>query len=160
MGGTTALVLPLFPAWPGVRISIMASSDLTFITNEPGGTLRQRFADLLAADTSRFDCLVGYFFISGFHRLYPSLEKVEKIRILVGLRTDRSVWELLRDAREPPGVSPERQKAVEGLVDGILAAKAADAEADASALGREIDQLVYELYGLAPEEMATVDGAD
>ncbi len=84
----------------------MASSDLTFITNEPGGTLRQRFADLLAADTSRFDCLVGYFFISGFHKLYPSLEKVEKIRILVGLRTDRSVWELLRDAREPPGVLP------------------------------------------------------
>ena len=58
-----------------------------------------------------------------------------------------------------PGVSPERQKAVEGLVDGVLAAKAADAEADTSALEREIDQLVYQLYGLTPEEIAIVEGA-
>ncbi|MBM4138744.1 MAG: hypothetical protein FJ244_04595 [Nitrospira sp.] len=33
------------------------------------------------------------------------------------------------------------------MVDRILAAKAQDAEADASALEREIDQLVYVLYG-------------
>jgi hypothetical protein len=59
------------------------SSDLTFLTNEPGRTLRDRFAILLREDTFFFDCLVGYFFISGFYKLYPALEKVEKIRILV-----------------------------------------------------------------------------
>ncbi len=64
------------------------SSDLTFLTNEPGKTLRDRFGVLLGDDTRLFDCLVGYFFISGFYKLYPALEKVEKIRILVGLRTD------------------------------------------------------------------------
>src|SRR6266487_122504 len=76
------------------------SSDLTFITNESGKSLRDRFAVLLSADTRFFDCLVGYFFISGFYKLYPALEKVEKTRILVGLQTDRTVYELLHRARE------------------------------------------------------------
>lgn len=76
------------------------SSDLTFLTNEPGKSLRDRFGVLLTDDTRFFDCLVGYFFISGFYKLYPALEKVEKIRILVGLQTDRTAYELLQRARE------------------------------------------------------------
>lgn len=76
------------------------SSDLTFITNEAGKTLRNRFSVLLSQDTRFFDCLVGYFFISGFYKLYPALETVEKIRILVGLKTDRSAYELLQRAKE------------------------------------------------------------
>jgi len=58
------------------------SSDLTFITNQAGKTLKERFARLLANDARFFDCLVGYFFLSGFHRLYPHLENVQKVRIL------------------------------------------------------------------------------
>jgi hypothetical protein len=42
------------------------------------------------------------------------------------------------------------------LVDRLLAAKQRDAEADTSAWEREIDQLVYALYGLTPEEKALV----
>ena len=76
------------------------SSDLTFIMNEPGKSLRDRFGVLLGEDTRFFDCLVGYFFISGFYKLYPALEKVEKIRILVGLRTDRAAYDLLQRAKE------------------------------------------------------------
>ncbi|MBU0714156.1 MAG: helicase [Verrucomicrobia bacterium] len=76
------------------------SSDLTFITNEAGKCLRDRFAVLLGKDTRFFDCLVGYFFISGFYKLYPALENVEKIRILVGLQTDRKAYDLLQRARE------------------------------------------------------------
>ncbi|MFH1008813.1 MAG: helicase-related protein [Candidatus Latescibacterota bacterium] len=76
------------------------SSDLTFIMNEPGKSLRDRFRVLLENDTCCFDCLVGYFFISGFHKLYPFLEKVEKIRILVGLQTDRTSYELIQKAKE------------------------------------------------------------
>jgi len=56
------------------------TSDLTFLTNEAGNTLNDRFAVLLREDTRFFDCLVGYFYISGFHRLYPVLENVEKDR--------------------------------------------------------------------------------
>ena len=76
------------------------SSDLTFITNEAGQSLRDRFATLLHKDTRFFDCLVGYFFISGFYRIYPALENVEKIRILVGLQTDRTAYDLLQRAKE------------------------------------------------------------
>src|SRR3954447_1134714 len=76
------------------------SSDLTFITNEPGKSLRDRFGVLLGRDTRYFDCLVGYFFISGFYKLYPALEQVEKIRILVGLQTDRKAYELIQRAKE------------------------------------------------------------
>ena len=76
------------------------ASDLTFITNEDGQSLRNRFAVLLGRDTRCFDCLVSYFFISGFHRLYPTLENVEKVRILVGLQTDRTAYDLLQQAKE------------------------------------------------------------
>ncbi len=58
-----------------------------------------------------------------------------------------------------PNASAEQQKTVEQLVDRILAAKARDAAADVSAWEREIDQLVYALYGLTPEEIQIVEGA-
>lgn len=75
------------------------SSDLTFITNQSGQSLLNRFNDLLKEDTRHFDCLVGYFFISGFYRLYPSLEGTEKIRILIGLKTDQTTYALLEEAQ-------------------------------------------------------------
>src|SRR5260370_38894041 len=76
------------------------SSDLTFLTNELGNSLLDRFQALLGKNTRFFDCLVGYFFISGFHKLYPSLEHTEKARILIGLKTERSVFESLERAKE------------------------------------------------------------
>src|SRR5438552_3714822 len=75
------------------------STDLTFITNEAGNHLRDRFSALLTTDTRYFDCLVGYFYISGFHKIYPALESVDKVRILVGLQTDRTAYELWQNAR-------------------------------------------------------------
>jgi hypothetical protein len=45
------------------------------------------------------------------------------------------------------------------LVDKILAAKRAEAETDTSALEREIDELVYALYDLTPDEIALVESA-
>jgi hypothetical protein len=44
------------------------------------------------------------------------------------------------------------------LVDRILAAKGGNPQADTSALEREIDQLVYELYGLTEDEVKIVEG--
>jgi superfamily II DNA/RNA helicase len=73
--------------------------DLTFITNENGQSLRDRFGELLPAATQNFDCLVGYFFISGFYKLYPALENVKKIRVLVGMKTDHTTHELLQKAK-------------------------------------------------------------
>ena len=76
------------------------SSDLTFLTNEPGKSLLDRFRALLGTNTRLFDCLVGYFMISGFHKLYPALEETERVRILIGLKTDRSTYQLLQQAKE------------------------------------------------------------
>lgn len=76
------------------------SSDLTFITNEQGTNLSQRFGVLPGENTRYFDCLVGYFFLSGFHKLYPALSKTEKIRILVGIKTDRVTYELVHATKQ------------------------------------------------------------
>src|SRR2546426_9638957 len=97
------------------------SSDLTFITNEPGKHLGNRFGVLLGDDTRLFDCLVGYFFISGFHKLHPALSKTEKIRILIGIQTDRTTYELLQTAKEQQEFALESHAHVRQQVpNGIL----------------------------------------
>ena len=79
------------------------SSDLTFITNEPGHSIADRFGVLLGGNTRIFDCLVGYFYISGFRRLVGPLTSTEKVRILIGLETDRPTFDLLSRAKEQMG---------------------------------------------------------
>ena len=64
----------------------MNNTDLTFITNENNQSLLDRFK-VLIRDTKYFDVLVGYFYSSGFYKLYPVLENTEKIRILIGIGT-------------------------------------------------------------------------
>ena len=44
------------------------------------------------------------------------------------------------------------------LVDQILDSKGKDSAADTSALERQIDEMVYKLYDLTPEEIAIVEG--
>jgi type I restriction-modification system DNA methylase subunit len=56
-------------------------------------------------------------------------------------------------------ISEEKQRPFIKLVDRILAAKNRDPKADTTAWEREIDRLVYELYGLTEEEIAIVEGA-
>ncbi|MEA2006318.1 MAG: helicase-related protein, partial [Acidobacteriota bacterium] len=72
-------------------------SDLTFITNEPGHSLKERF-EVLIKDSRLFDCLVGYFYTSGFYTIYKSLEKTEKVRILIGIGTTQETYDLLKTA--------------------------------------------------------------
>lgn len=57
-----------------------------------------------------------------------------------------------------PAFSEERSAEMILVVDRIVAAKKANPAADTSALEREIDQQVYALYGLTPEEIAIVEG--
>lgn len=75
------------------------TSDLTFFTNEPGRGLRDRFHAMLTDHTRFFDCLVGYFYLSGFHQLCSALEKTEKIRILIGLKTNQAAYDLIQEAK-------------------------------------------------------------
>jgi superfamily II DNA or RNA helicase/HKD family nuclease len=74
-------------------------TDLTFITNEKNRRLLDRF-NVLIKDTRFFDVLVGYFYTSGFHAIYKSLEKTEKVRILIGIGTGRQTIELINTAKQ------------------------------------------------------------
>lgn len=86
-------------------------TDLTFITNEKGESLSKRFSDIIK-DTRFFDCLVGYFYTSGFHSLYKSLENTEKIRVLIGISTNRQTFELIQEAKTPVPMSSKETKEV------------------------------------------------
>ena len=77
----------------------MINSDISFITNEGEVTLSRRFERLLK-QTKFFDCLVGYFYTSGFHNMYQYLKDVGKIRILVGIKTDQATFDLIQRAQE------------------------------------------------------------
>ena len=74
-------------------------SDLTFFTNEENNTLYDRFNKILNNNVQFFDVLVGYFRSSGFYKMYESMEKVEKTRILVGLNLDKKSVELIQIAQ-------------------------------------------------------------
>lgn len=75
-------------------------NDLTFFTNEKGYTLHDRFNKILNNNVQFFDVLVGYFRSSGFYKMYESMEKVEKIRILVGLNVDKKTVEMIYEANK------------------------------------------------------------
>ncbi len=75
------------------------SSDQTFIINETGKTLKSRF-NVLIKDCKFFDCLVAYFYVSGFHAISKALEKTERIRILVGLGINEKAYELIKSAED------------------------------------------------------------
>ena len=77
----------------------MSNNDLTFITNEENQTLKDRFRVLIKYAQS-FDALVGYFYTSGFSAIYPALENTEKIRILIGISTNRQTFDLITNSQK------------------------------------------------------------
>ena len=75
----------------------MTAKSNSFITNEGQNTLLNEF-NLLLKDTEFFDCLVGYFYVSGFHKLQKSLEHAKLIRILVGMGIDSQTFHLIENS--------------------------------------------------------------
>jgi len=75
------------------------SNDTRFITNEKDKKLLDRFVTLIK-DTRYFDCLVGYFYTSGFYSLYKSLERTEKIRVLIGISTNKQTFNLIQESKK------------------------------------------------------------
>lgn len=55
-------------------------------------------------------------------------------------------------------VNDRSQKPIEALVDRILAAKKSNPNAETTALEKEIDRLIYQLYQLTEEEIKIVEG--
>lgn len=96
-------------------------SDLTFITNENNKYLKDRF-EILIKDSRLFDCLVGYFYTSGFYAIYKSLENTDKIRILIGISTNRQTYDLLKSGVQDQQQTfqfshAEAKQEIEGLVE-------------------------------------------
>ena len=119
-------------------------NDLTFITNDGSGNLKDRFRSLVK-DARFFDVLVGYFYTSGFYEVYEQLENTEKIRILIGISTNKETYDSvnrvkshkeikdeisikIKDELEESENSPEVEKGllkfIEWIKDGKLEIKA------------------------------------
>ncbi len=117
------------------------SSDLTFITNENDRSLAERFRVLLRGNTRAFDCLVGYFYLSGFRRLADALQPTEKIRILIGLSTDQPTFSLLSQAKEQMRLDLRSHAEAKEAVPGEILAELEHAE-DSSEVEGGIRQFV------------------
>jgi HKD family nuclease len=81
------------------------NTDLTFFTNEPDQTLLDRFRVTIEQNTRFFDVLVGFFRTGGFYHIYKSLEKTEKIRILVGISLNKYAYQLVQKAEQEKQLS-------------------------------------------------------
>ena len=82
----------------GEKMSV--DNDLKFFTNEPERDLYSRFCNILKGHTQFFDILVGYFRTSGFFKLYPAMQDLEKIRILVGLNVDARTVQIIEQSKQ------------------------------------------------------------
>ena len=90
-----------------------------FLTNQGENTLSKRLEEILPISRD-FDCLVGYFFISGFFRLYPALESVENVRILIGLKNEQVVHGLLQIANDEPDAGAPSTAEVTATFSGMM----------------------------------------
>ena len=100
------------------------------------------------------------------------LSKTVDLRYLLGIMNSRYASVLLTNLRGGdyhiypehirnipiPSATPAQQKPIIDLVDQILAAKKADNTADTTELEKQIDALVYKLYGLTDEEIRSIVG--
>jgi superfamily II DNA/RNA helicase len=94
------------------------TTDLTFITNEQEKSLKDRFR-ILIKDAKYFDSLVGYFFVSGFYKIYKELENSEKIRILIGIGTNLSTFRLINNNCTNQVVEPSHKETKEIIEENI-----------------------------------------
>lgn len=78
---------------------VVNATDTMFFTNEPGLKLEDRFKSTLV-NVETFDILVGYFRTSGFKALCNEFESIDKIRILIGLSTDKQTVEAYQQSKQ------------------------------------------------------------
>lgn len=72
----------------------MNTANTKFFTNRDGNTLIKRFEGLLGLENSTIkylDAVVGFLRASGYFALRPCLEKLDKVRILVGIDVDKYI---------------------------------------------------------------------
>ncbi|MBA2591129.1 MAG: hypothetical protein H0U97_02260 [Gammaproteobacteria bacterium] len=98
-----------------------------FLTNQGENTLSKRLEKILPL-TQDFDCLVGYFFISGFFRLYPALQLVKNVRILIGLKNEEVVHGLIQIAKDGSSEGTPSTAEIKTTFGGMLRKELVQAE--------------------------------
>jgi len=130
--------------------------------------LRQTSSDIKATlDTEKYYCQNSVFLI---------FSKIINLKFLLGLLNSKLIGFYYKTNNPQtgkifaeikpvviksipiPDISAELQQPIITLVDQILSAKKENPAADTSELEREIDLLVYGLYGLTEEEVNIIDG--
>ena len=71
---------------------------MTTITNTGENTLSAKLKAILPK-CDRIDAIVGYFYFSGFQKIYKELQD-KRIRILVGLNIDEKILKKTSDLKE------------------------------------------------------------
>lgn len=72
-----------------------------FFTNKKGNTLLKKFQGIFEhVDIKKFDALVGFLRASGYFRVREFIDKVEEVRILVGIDVDHLISEAARKGLE------------------------------------------------------------
>ena len=113
---------------------------------------------------------------AGFYLSAPATMMVSDSEYLLGIMNSRITQYLVSQSAaerqggflefKPMYVSPiaipdqPENEGISALVSQILAAKHTNPDADVSKLENEIDQIVYLLYDLTPEEIAIVETAE
>jgi len=80
-----------------------------------------------------------------------------QIGTTTGMGTNR--WKKYKIELLPIKVpSPVIQEQIEGIVDQIVATKKLNPSSDTYALEQQVDELVYQLYGITEEERGVIEG--
>jgi len=114
---------------------------------------------------------IGVYGTQGVNFILPKHEKAPDIKYLLAVLNSALINYLFQNKflnvaikaeylKDTPIPAPtvEEQKPIIKLVERVLAAKRANPQADTSQMEKEIDRLVYRLYGLTEEEIKIVEG--
>ena len=86
----------------------MVDTDTRIFTNEDV-TVSDRLNTILSNNTQYFDVIVGFFFLSGFYKIYKSLEGVDRIRIIIGMEIGEKANNILTLYRDIPTINKTRK---------------------------------------------------
>jgi adenine-specific DNA-methyltransferase len=152
---------------------ILFRSRYEDLFRKPKILLRQTGDSIIAA----VDDEAGFYCIDSVNVALVKRQFIAKIWYLTGLLNSRLLNFFYREISQEAGrvlaqVKPQRirvlpiaeakqevESAITKLVMQIVRVKAKQSNGDTSALEREIDQQIYALYGLAPEEIKIVEEA-
>jgi len=75
------------------KLEHISSDFKIFTTNQGKNTLKNHLTKMLKEDKNitYFDILIGFFRMSGFNEINTSLNEINELRILVGMKTEKSV---------------------------------------------------------------------